>query len=151
MFAKRAVHISNYTESYFWRMIGQYDYPGIGYNIGPGILTLIKQYPPELVEAACSHVAGGFRIITYILTNNFDQAEQRNCRRKTTFRIMAIFVESTSTIKPNYYMMNPNNILEKMHTMRLKAIAELYQHSLSNNTFGNLTLKLVVTTRIDAE
>lgn len=47
--------------------------------------------------------------------------------------------------------MNPNNTLEKMRAMRLRTMAELYQQSLSNNTYGQLSLDEVMATLIDAE
>lgn len=47
--------------------------------------------------------------------------------------------------------MNPHNTLEKMRAMRLKVMAELYQQSLSNNIYGQLSLDEVMATLIDAE
>lgn len=47
--------------------------------------------------------------------------------------------------------MNPHNTLEKMRSMRLKTMAELYQQSLSGNTLGELSLDEVMATLIDAE
>ena len=79
-FASRAGRIGSYTESYIRRLIGQYDYPEIGYKQAQGILVLAKQYSPERVEAACTRAAGGYRAgyrtIANILTHNLDQSGQ---------------------------------------------------------------------------
>lgn len=47
--------------------------------------------------------------------------------------------------------MNPHNTLEKMRAMRLKTMAELYQQSLGNNMYGQLSVDEVMTTLVDAE
>lgn len=47
--------------------------------------------------------------------------------------------------------MNPNNTLEKMRAMRLRTMAELYQQSLSSNTYQHLSVDEVMDTLIDAE
>lgn len=47
--------------------------------------------------------------------------------------------------------MNPHNTLEKMRAMRLKTMAELYQQSLGNNMYGQLSIDEVMTTLVDAE
>jgi DNA replication protein DnaC len=47
--------------------------------------------------------------------------------------------------------MNSHNTLEKMRGMRLKAMAELYQQSLSSNLYNDLSLDEVMDTLIDAE
>ncbi|MFH5886469.1 ATP-binding protein, partial [Halalkalibaculum sp. DA3122] len=47
--------------------------------------------------------------------------------------------------------MNPNNTLEKMRAMRLRAMAELYQQSLASNLYNELSLDEVMATLIDAE
>lgn len=79
-FARRAAHIGRYTERYIQRLIGQYEYPEIGYKQAQGILALAKQYSPERVEAACRRAApghrAGYRTIATILKNNLDQAGQ---------------------------------------------------------------------------
>ncbi len=79
-FAKRAARIGPYAESYIRRLIGQYDYPEIGYKQAQGILALIKQYPAERVEAACRRAAqghrAGYRTVANILKNNLDQTRE---------------------------------------------------------------------------
>lgn len=47
--------------------------------------------------------------------------------------------------------MNPHNTLEKMRAMRLRTMAELYQQSLSSNSYQHLSLDEVMATLIDAE
>lgn len=47
--------------------------------------------------------------------------------------------------------MNPHNTLEKMRSMRLKTMAELYQQSLTSNTYHALSLDEVMAIFIDAE
>lgn len=79
-FARRAARIGPYAESYIRRLIGQYDYPEIGYKQAQGILALTKTYPPDRVEAACRRAAqghrAGYRTITSILKNNLDRIDQ---------------------------------------------------------------------------
>ncbi len=79
-FARRAGFIGPCTQRYIRRLIGQYDYPEIGYKQAQGILALAKQYEPERVEAACRRADLGhrasYRTITSILQHNLDSQEQ---------------------------------------------------------------------------
>ncbi|MEX0773859.1 MAG: hypothetical protein WD038_11865 [Balneolales bacterium] len=80
LFAKRAGGIGPYTQSYIGRLIGQYDYPEIGYKQAQGILSFAKLYSEERLERACRrgcrHHRAGYRTIENILKNNLDQTEQ---------------------------------------------------------------------------
>lgn len=75
-FARRAGVIGTHCREYIRRLIGQYDYPEVGYKQAQGILALAKQYSPERVEAACQRARqghrAGYRTISNILANNLD-------------------------------------------------------------------------------
>lgn len=47
--------------------------------------------------------------------------------------------------------MNPHNTLEKMRTMRLRTMAELYQQSLNGTLYKDLSLDQVMASLVDAE
>jgi len=47
--------------------------------------------------------------------------------------------------------MNPHNTLEKMRAMRMRAMAELYQQSLTANIYDQLSVDELITTLIDTE
>src|SRR5690625_981201 len=79
-FAQRAARIGPHTEDYIRGLIGQYDYPQIGYRQAQGILAFTKHYPPDRLEAACKRASGhhraSYHTIEKILENNLDRMEQ---------------------------------------------------------------------------
>ena len=79
-FARRAAKVGPYTQRYIQRLIGQYDYPELGYKQAQGILALVTYYPPERVEAACKRGSqawrAAYRSIERILKNNLDRIEE---------------------------------------------------------------------------
>ena len=79
-FARRAAKIGPCTERYIQRLIGQYEYPELGYKQAQGILAFLGWYPPERLEAACKRADQGYRAsyrsIEHILGNNLDQMDE---------------------------------------------------------------------------
>ena len=80
MFEQKAALIGPHTKEYITRLIGQYDYPEIGYKQAQGILSFARLYSAHRLEQACRrgsrHHWAAYRIIESILNNNLDLTEQ---------------------------------------------------------------------------
>lgn len=80
MFEHKAALIGPHTKEYITRLIGQYDYPEIGYKQAQGILSFARLYSAHRLEQACRrgsrHHWAAYRIIESILNNNLDLTEQ---------------------------------------------------------------------------
>ena len=79
-FTKRAGQVGSHTQAYITKLIGQYNYPEIGYKQAQGILSFSKTYGPRRLERACKraglHHRAAYRTIENILKNNLDYLDE---------------------------------------------------------------------------
>ena len=78
-FDRRAQKAGPNTQEYISRLIGQYDYPEIGYKQAQGILAFLKSYGPERLERACKRALGfekaSYHTLERVLRNRMDMEE----------------------------------------------------------------------------
>lgn len=78
-FDRRAQKVGPNTQEYISRLIGQYDYPEIGYKQAQGILAFLKSYGPERLERACKRALGfekaSYHTLERVLHNRMDMEE----------------------------------------------------------------------------
>ncbi|QIH35978.1 transposase [Sphingobacterium sp. DR205] len=79
-FEQRAAIVGPYAQEYIRKLIGQYNYPELGYKQAQGILSFVKTYGTSRVENACkralSHHKSSYQTIHNILKNRLDTLEE---------------------------------------------------------------------------